>query len=401
TRADVEAAVRNLIEKQTKAYENRKYQTPERYLDFFRQYFGYVEAEDVFKDNRVRHHATVGTPHLPPILVEDTDYLIAHILREDKHVLRELLSTDRLALTWADRAKERRDRIQWWQANSTFNWHMDTIPNPGVALDRPLKLEERHYNVLMTYLAYYGVDPFDKQVDDAKPNEPLVVRASTPRAGVLTQPSWLLAHSTFTDNQVIQRGEWVRTHLLGGTVPDVPVGVEAAVPPDEDKGLRERLAITREQYCWRCHQKMDPLGYPFEAYDDFGRFRDRGEEYMLNGEWTKLDTSGAISGSGDAQVDGDVKDAIDMLHRLAESDRVRQVFIRHVFRYFLGRNETLADSQTLIAADKAYVESGGSFNELVVSLLTSDSFLYRKDPAAGKPNIEILNPKQTRNSKLE
>jgi hypothetical protein len=28
--------------------------------------------------------------------------------------------------------------------------------------------------------------------------------------------------------------------------------------------------------------------------------------------------------------------------------------------------------------DKAYVKSGGSFKELLVSLLTSDSFLYRK-----------------------
>ena len=66
------------------------------------------------------------------------------------------------------------------------------------------------------------------------------------------------------------------------------------------------------------------------------------------------------------------------MERLAESPRVRQSFLRHVFRYWMGRNETLSDSQTLIAMDKAYVQSGGSFKELLVSLLTSDSFLYRK-----------------------
>jgi hypothetical protein len=54
--------------------------------------------------------------------------------------------------------------------------------------------------------------------------------------------------------------------------------------------------------------------------------------------------------------------------------------IRHVFRYFFGRNETLADSKTLIAADRAYVESGGSFKALLISLLSSDSFIYRKTP---------------------
>ena len=31
-----------------------------------------------------------------------------------------------------------------------------------------------------------------------------------------------------------------------------------------------------------------------------------------------------------------------------------------------------------MAADKAYVDSNGSFDEVIVSLLTSDSFIYRK-----------------------
>jgi hypothetical protein len=44
----------------------------------------------------------------------------------------------------------------------------------------------------------------------------------------------------------------------------------------------------------------------------------------------------------------------------------------------MGRNEMLSDAATLQAADRAYVESGGSFRALVLSLLTSDSFLYRK-----------------------
>jgi len=48
------------------------------------------------------------------------------------------------------------------------------------------------------------------------------------------------------------------------------------------------------------------------------------------------------------------------------------------FAIFFGRNETLADSKTLIAADRAYVESGGSFKALLISLLSSDSFIYRK-----------------------
>jgi hypothetical protein len=38
----------------------------------------------------------------------------------------------------------------------------------------------------------------------------------------------------------------------------------------------------------------------------------------------------------------------------------------------------LSDSKTLIDADQAYVNSRGSFDAVIVSLLTSDSFIYRK-----------------------
>ena len=55
-----------------------------------------------------------------------------------------------------------------------------------------------------------------------------------------------------------------------------------------------------------------------------------------------------------------------------------------LFRYFLGRNETLADGPMLVAAHKAYRDSGGSFKALLVSLLSSESFLYRTVPVLAK-----------------
>jgi hypothetical protein len=92
-----------------------------------------------------------------------------------------------------------------------------------------------------------------------------------------------------------------------------------------------------------------------------------------------VDTRGQLKGTGDTSLDGEVQDALDMIDRLAQSERVRQSIIRHAFRYFLGRNEELYDSRTLMDADKAYLESQGSFDEVIVSLLSSDSFLYRKE----------------------
>ena len=68
--------------------------------------------------------------------------------------------------------------------------------------------------------------------------------------------------------------------------------------------------------------------------------------------------------------------------RLAKSAKVRQSIIRHAFRYFLGRNEKLSDSKTLIEAEQAYLKNEGSFDAVIVSLLTSDSFIYRKPRTA-------------------
>jgi hypothetical protein len=132
---------------------------------------------------------------------------------------------------------------------------------------------------------------------------------------------------------------------------------------------------------------MNPLGLPFENFDDFGRFRKKemlGEnlsifpEHHRKAKSVPVVTKGAILNSGDPTLDGEVMDAFELVHKLAGSTRVRQSFVRHAFRYWLGRNETFNDSPTLMAADHAYTENDGSMKALIASLLSSDSFLYRK-----------------------
>ena len=213
---------------------------------------------------------------------------------------------------------------------------------------------------------------------------------------MLTHPAWLAAYSLNEDNDPIHRGIWVYKRLLAGVLGDVPPDVDAAVPTDPHLTLRERMEPLRSERCWKCHRKINPLGEPFEMFDDWGRYRaqhyfdEDGEIYtrrdtefdrkLKEGKLTtrKVDASGSIAFSGDPKVDGKVKNAVEMMHRLGNSDRARQSFIRHLFRYFMGRNEMLSDSKTLIEAEQAYLNSGGSFKSLVVSLLSSDSFLYRR-----------------------
>lgn len=302
---------------------NDKVSQPRR-VRFFQEYFEYPRVVEVFKDK------AYPTTILAEQRITDADRLVAYILDEDRAVLRRLLTEDKL-FAIAD--------------GGLNNAYFKSVAKKN-------------------YLPDYDI-PSDWDWKGEQPVKPAVGR----RSGMLTNPAWLLTFSDNEKNQAIQRGRWIYTKLLGGNIPDTPIGVDAVLPEDPHKTLRERMEVTRQEYCWRCHQRMDPLGLPLEQFNDFGRWRDTevGKPVVTTGE---IDI-------GDPALDGPVKDPYEMLERLAASERVEQVFTRHVFRYLLGRNETPDDAPTLIDAHKAYRKAGGSFRALVASILTSDSFLLR------------------------
>lgn len=318
TRQLVAAQVRRML-------DNEKTEKP-RIMRFFREYFQYPAAIDVFKDKETFRH------HKPEILISDTEHLIQYILDRDKDVFVELLTTNK----------------------SFVNYRYDAKKNTA----RPAHAK--------TYVHLsYGL-PVDWKWT---PNQPIELPENE-RTGILTQPSWLVAQSVNFDNHAIRRGKWVRERLVGGLIPDVRITFDAKFPDDPDKTLRQKMEVTTTEVCWHCHDKMNAFGLPFEQYDHFGRFRTR----ELG---KKVDTTGGIDNGGDPKIEGPVKNPIEMIRKLAGSRHVQQVFIRHAFRYWMGRNETLDDGPALVAADVAYTESDGSMKTLIVSLLTSDSFLYR------------------------
>lgn len=344
-----------------------------RLLGFFREYFEYDNAEDVFKDKPAD-----GIKHLPGVLVRDTDRLVLHVLATDKDVFRELLTTPVSFVNYSTKTNKQTRKEE---------------AVPSDVLPKPDPNAKRKPDWIGTVTEVYGFKEWPAVQPTAVPKDT--------RLGILMQPSWLVAWSTNFDNDPVRRGRWVRERLLGGNVPDLPIGVVAQVPEDPHRTFRDRLTVTREAKCWKCHQRMDELGLPFEQFDHFGRFR--AAEPVLDADATAknvdkkgktlgpvyrdapLVVAGTVADSGDPKLDGPVKDPREMVTKIANSDRARQVFVRHAFRYYLGRNETLADAKSLQDADRSYVESGGSFKALVVSLLTSDSFLYRSapNPAAG------------------
>ncbi|MEM9195619.1 MAG: DUF1588 domain-containing protein [Myxococcota bacterium] len=197
------------------------------------------------------------------------------------------------------------------------------------------------------------------------------------RAGVLTHPAWLAAHGGNFDNDpsVVERGKWIRENLLCGSIPDVPITVDASFPVETNHlPARDRLAMTTgaDAYCQGCHQQMDPLGLPFEIYNHAGFLRADDHGSAPNGESTVLHT-------GDPTLDVTVRDAVDLSERFADSELVLQCFIRQVFRYFASRPETVADACTLSAMQRAYEAENGSLQAALGALMTSPTFLHRHD----------------------
>jgi len=341
-----------------------------RVLQFFREYFDYDRAGGVCKDAKAlvnaggeakaenHYRAMVG-------MTANTDRLIEIILEQDKNVLFELLTTDRVVF----------NNVRDARYFGEYVGLDKSVPPPEPPKTNADK--KKGPTIPATVRAADLSDGQPEHVRIAQVVKPLQTqRALTTlpteqRTGILTHPAWLVSHSDAMDNHAILRGRWIRERLLGGSVPDVPITVDAMLPDEPKETLRHRMRVTREEYCWKCHQKMDPLGLPFESYNHLGLYRTQEQDKPVV-------SSGEIINSGEAELDGPVENALEMIRKLARSERVKQVFVRHAFRYWMGRNETINDAPILQNAYRDYQQSGGSMKALIESLLTSDAFLYRK-----------------------
>ena len=430
---------------------------------FFREFFGYPHAAKVFKDSDrsdgYYQNPSRGTLGTPGFLIKEADRVVDYYLQKDEDVFDNLLTTEEFFVyhdkdneagkktieEWSEAYERLKDTAWKEDPEGVLAAHMDFIKTKK-ALKRwwPGSNGKHQRRTFLRFMHFFsdtlgkGKTPFTTVATThgyayhhstfynfpPTPTLPRYGRVENPnfkgelpdvefwdypveqpfkvpkRRGILTHPAWLIAHSSNFHTDPIKRGRWIREKLLAGRVPDVPITVDAQVPEDPHKSFRERVElVTSKEECRKCHEQMNPLGFPFESFDDFGRYRlneplEHEEHLIAKPEkvparpWsgkganiyaTKLvSTLGALSGTGDPELDGEVADAFELIERLARSDRVRQSIIRHAFRFFLGRNEMRSDSSTLLAADSAYLDSGGSFREVVISLLTSDSFIYRK-----------------------
>jgi len=194
------------------------------------------------------------------------------------------------------------------------------------------------------------------------------------RAGLFTQLSFLTMHGDSEGSFPTRRGAQVLRQVFCQEIELPPdIVVPDVKPPSPGVTTRQRFAEHSASPCATCHALFDPIGFAFENYDGIGRYRttDNGQT---------VDASGTIEvGSRTVKF----KDAVELMPQLGATDQVRSCVATQWMRYLLRREESKGDMPSLAGVQKTFRDSSYDMRELLVAIVSSDSFT-RRTPAAGE-----------------
>jgi len=150
--------------------------------------------------------------------------------------------------------------------------------------------------------ALYGV-PLVDATDNARPMRwlPYTYPDGDPRAGILSQASFVALYSGAGRTSPTVRGKNFRLNILCQVVPPPPPNIDFSLIQDisnpKFKTVRDRLTAHRTNpTCAGCHRLMDPVGLAFENFDSSGGFRttENGAPIDTSGEWNGVKFSGPV-----------------------------------------------------------------------------------------------------------
>lgn len=194
---------------------------------------------------------------------------------------------------------------------------------------------------------------------------------SAERAGILTRLGFLLETPAETRTSPTIRGRYLLGALFCRDVQPPPPELQGFVTVQDDpsKSLRQRMTETTSQLpaCSGCHVQMDPIGFAFEHYDAIGRYRTQ-------------DGAVAIDAATQVLGVGDVRDALDLSARLADSPEVRECYVRNWYRFALHKVESSADECGVQKLTAAFVAGGMSLSALITEIAKSPMLTLRPAP---------------------
>ncbi|MCA9130845.1 MAG: DUF1592 domain-containing protein [Planctomycetales bacterium] len=210
----------------------------------------------------------------------------------------------------------------------------------------------------------------------AAPNQKLILENTPERGGLLTMPGILAMN-----RGPILRGTWILERILGESLPDPPanVGQVAENRAGENLTFRQRFEQHRSNAsCALCHDKIDPLGFALQVYDDEGG-------YVLSPTYKppkrrrdglSSQTSHVIDASGQLPSGEKFNDFQELKSILTTTQRARVVrnIVNRLLSYALCRKLEYYDQPTVDAIATKMLENNGTYRDLIMEIVNSLPF---------------------------
>jgi hypothetical protein len=211
---------------------------------------------------------------------------------------------------------------------------------------------------------------------------------SSGRGGLLSQGAFLVSASK-TGVPLLHRGKLIRNKLLCETLPSfADLGLPGFVPPPfvtPAQGTTTRQALSQNitGVCATCHQYFQPLGYPLESFDPFGRHQatQNGGAIDPSGaivESTKIDPATGFILAPTSSTSTPFSDYAGLVSALAAHPRFDSCFASQVVSFASGRSSVPLDDCTVgqVQAPPAGATTVTVSQEFA-NYVTSKNFVWR------------------------
>ncbi len=146
------------------------------------------------------------------------------------------------------------------------------------------------------------------------------------RAGIISHPYVMAGYAYHSTSSPIHRGVFLAKTVFGRRLRPPKEAITPLAPDlHPDLTTRERIKFqTAPQACVKCHELINPLGFPLENFDAVGRYqvKEKGQPIDSSGSYESL--AGKI-----VYFDG----VRELAEYLAESSEVHSAFVEKLFRY--------------------------------------------------------------------
>ena len=159
------------------------------------------------------------------------------------------------------------------------------------------------------------------------------------RLGIFTQPAVIASHSGPTTSRLVKRGVFFVRKVMCMPLGAPPPGTDTTVPDTPSATEREHVeSVTAQAPCNGCHAFINPFGFMLENYDAIGRYRTREEGGAID---PKISVAFLDEGPFESSS------PVNALRVFTRSYRFQQCFVRQLFRFYSGREETAGDDPVL------------------------------------------------------